>query len=175
MALSAKERKRRQLERERNERRKMADGCSPYLETPFFKFVEDHPEWNEIQFLLEVIGLEPPTFADDSGPHDHVSARLEFNEETTEQSFEGYDRSSVGRAEAIAGFLIEIGARLARLINEYKREELEQHLEKIQAEDVSDPKARARLFEEAIQISKLLEELKKNTRQDVPVYQLKGI
>lgn len=175
MALSAKERKRRQLERERNERRKMVDSCSPYLDTPFFKFVEDHPEWSEIQFLLEMIGLEPPSFEDDTGPHDHVNEGLELSEETTDQSFEGFERTSAGRAEAIAGFLIATGTMLARLINEYKREELERRLQKIQAQDVSDPKKRAKLFEDAIHVSKLLEELKKNTRQDVPMYQLKGI
>jgi hypothetical protein len=175
MALSAKERKRRQLERERDERRKMEDSCSPYLETPFFEFVNDHPDWSNAQFLLEVIGLQPPSFSDDSGPHDHVNESLAFDEETTDHSFEGFTRTSVGRAEAIAGFLIACGTMLARLVNEYKREELERRLQMIQAQDVSDPKARAKLFEEAIHIGKLLEELKKNTRQDVPMYQLKGL
>lgn len=173
MALSAYERKLRQLEREREEKNKLVDKTYPYLKTPFFEYAEEDPDWNEIQFLLSAAGIEPPHLSDDSGPHDHVLDELEFDEQTTEESFEGFGRNSIGRAELLAGFLMTTGRMLAHVINKYKKEELERHLKDLQMRDVETAEERAALFDEAARIMALLKELDKNTRTTIPVYQVK--
>ena len=173
MALSAYERKLRQLEREREEKRRQLDKSYPFLTRPFYQFAENAADWSEFQIPLEIAGVDPPFFVDDSGPHEHASDNIVFHEWSVDEAFEGYGRNSLGRAEAIAGLLIESGKALARMINQYKKEELQGYLKSLQERDTRTPEERADLFEEAARVTAMLAELDRNTRETIPVYQIK--
>ena len=73
MAMSARERKQKQLEREREVLGRLDDATYPFLKKPFFMHVDDDPNWTDIALSLELLGIEPPVFEDDRGPEHYAS------------------------------------------------------------------------------------------------------
>ncbi|PQO24829.1 hypothetical protein C2I36_00425 [Rhodobacteraceae bacterium WD3A24] len=174
MALSARDRKRRQLEREAEEKKRLPDSTYPYLGTSFHEYLSDDPQWNDVEFLIALTGMEPPVFEDDRGPKEFADEECFADEESLDEAFKGSE-GSIGRAECMVGFLLDASIELARIINTYKKQELQKRLDEINARDLSDPEERRRTLDEAVHIARLQEELDKNVRRTIPQWSLKGV
>lgn len=173
MALSATERKQRQLARDYNTLRQMPDSTLPYLSQPFHVWAENDPNDSEFIIPWELIGLESPTFDDDRGPA--VFSTHPFGDQAEHDEYFAGFKGSVGRAELMAGLLIEAGHALASSINSFKCQELQSRFAALEAEDLSDPVRRKAALAEGAQISRLQDELKKNVRYTIPQWVVKGI
>ena len=173
MALTARERKRRQVERERAELRETPDSTYPFLKTPFFEHIEDDGNWSNVDMCFDLIGVHPPMFEDDRGPKDHVAPDV-FDEDTLDAQF-GIYSGSIGRAEIMVGILLDAAANMAFVINRYKQEELRRRLAEIEEGEFADPASRKKAFEDAVRIQKMLEALQRETRRSLPQWEVKGI
>lgn len=173
MALTAKERKQRQLARDHQARRQLPDSTYPFLSQPYHVWVQDDPNDSEFLIPWELMGLEAPTFEDDRGPAEYSTHEF-YDQEDHDELF-GSFKGSVGRAELMAELLIEAGQALARSVNAYKRQELQKRFADLEAEDLSDPERRKAALAEGARITRLLDELKKNVRSTVPQWIVKGI
>ena len=131
MALTAKERKQKQLAREQEELRKLPDSTYDFLETPFYVAAEDNPNWSNVSLSFELMGLEPPEFEDDRGPADFAHEHCFATDEDRADAFEGYC-GSIGRAEAMVDFLLDASIELASVINTYKKQALRDHRQQIE-------------------------------------------
>lgn len=173
MALSANERKQRQLARDEAARRRMPDSTYPFLSQPFHEWLDADDNWDEVKSNLDLIGIQSPEIDDDTGPSEHSLREISDREEhaDTFTAFEG----SIGRAELMAEALIGAGESLARMINRFKREELKKRLIALEAEDLADPDRRRAALAEVAQITRLQEELQKNIRHTLPQWMVKGV
>lgn len=173
MALTANERKQRQLARDEEERRRMPDSTYPFLSQPFFEWLEADSNWQEVADFFELMGVMPPDFNDDSGPADHSIHEI-AESYVQDATFGGYERS-VGRAELMAELLIGASASLSGLVNRFKKEELAKRLTTLEAEDLADPDRRRAAMAEIAQITRLQAELQKNVRYTFPQWKIKGV
>jgi hypothetical protein len=172
MALSAKERKQAQLERERQAMASKTDATYPFLKEPFFKHLEHDGNWSSVQLCFELMGMDPPVFEDDKGPAD-VAHDVCFS--TDEEKIEAFQNSekSIGRAEVMVEMLLDAAVELSSIINTYKQEALRKRLAELEQSDLSDPAQRRKALEDAAEIAKLQAELQKNVRRTFPVWRLK--
>lgn len=174
MALSAAERKRRQLEREDLARRRRPDSTYEYLSTPFYKHIsDDGADWSAVALPFELMGVEPPEFTDDRGPTEAASPdALPPPGDDGENGFEGFE-GSIGRAEAMVGSLITAAVELSGIINRFKRDELNKYLSELETRDLSDQAARAQALKDAVRIAAIKDELSKNVRWTFPQWKVK--
>lgn len=173
MALSANERKQRQLARDEATRRRMPDSTYPFLTQPFHEWLEVDGNWDEVEAPLRLCGIQPPQFDDDSGPAEHSIHEISDREEHAD-TFAAFERS-IGRAELMAELLIGAGESLARMVNRFKKEELDQRLVALGAEDFANADRRRAALAEVAQITRLQEELQKNIRRTLPQWMVKGV
>lgn len=173
MALTANERKQRQLARDEQVRRRMPDSTYPFLSQSFSEWLEADQNWDEVRTPLELCGIQSPEFDDDTGPAEH-SIREISDEQEHADTFDAF-KGSIGRAELMAELLIGAGESLARMINRFKKEELATRLAALEAEDLADPDRRRAALAEVAQITRLQEELQKNIRHTLPQWMVKGV
>lgn len=171
MALSATERKRRQLERDREALRKLPESTYPFLSEPYHKWVKDTDDTSDFDVPWELMGFEPPTFDDDQGAASY-SVHPFGNKEDMDEIFDGYD-GSVGRAEFMVLQLICAAQALSISVNSYKRKQLEKRLAALETEDLTDPDRRKAAFAESALIARLQDELQKNVRYTFPQWIVK--
>lgn len=167
MALSPAEKQRRYRERQKERRfdktaRNAPDAAAPVLAQPFFKFFSEHgKEWDDIAVMaLDEVGITPPAFDDDDDPHWHL--------------YGDTDRGSIGRAERMVGAFLDSAAALARIINEYKREEITRAITELEQSDLSDPAVRTKALAEIVRLTKLRDRLDKQVRWSLPEWKVKG-
>ena len=172
MAMTANERKRAQLERDREALRRAPDSIYPYLKQPFFQYFNDNYDLESIDQTFQLMGMEMPDFDDDLGPAAHVSKNYMAEQEDIEMLFTGSE-GSIGRAEVMVGFLLDAASQLARLINTFKQAELKAAQAALELQDLSDAAAKRAAIAEAVHIAKLQEELKKSVRWSLPQWQVK--
>ncbi|MCE6967497.1 hypothetical protein [Cereibacter sphaeroides] len=173
MAMTAAERKRRQVARQKEERERLADATYPYLGTPFFEVVEENGNWSSVTLALELAGLEPPVFQDDSGPLENAfPVALPSDEEDRINTFSGA-AGSIGRAEVLVDCLLDAATELAQIINDYKRSELRKFRQQTEAQDLSDPAARKKALQDLLRIEKMEGMLAKKVRRELPVWSVK--
>lgn len=173
MALSAKERKRRQMERQREQLEEMSDSTYPFLRKPFYKYLEEEPEWTNVDMCFDLLGINAPMIEDDRGPKDFASPGV-FDEDTLEEQFGRYP-GSIGRAEMMIGILLDAVANMAFVVNTYKKEELRRRLAEIEEGEFADPASRKQALDDAVRIRKMLEVLEKQTRRTLHQWEVKGI
>ncbi|HAC48282.1 hypothetical protein A3753_14790 [Sulfitobacter sp. HI0082] len=174
MALTAKERKQKQLAREQEELRKLPDSTYDFLETPFYVAAEDNPNWSNVSLSFELMGLEPPEFEDDRGPADFAHEHCFATDEDRADAFEGYC-GSIGRAEAMVDFLLDASIELASVINTYKKQALRDHRQQIENADLSDPDTRHKALETIARLTRIEDALDKNVRRTLPQWKVKGL
>ena len=174
MAMSAKERKQNQLERERTQLKELDDSTLPFLRQPFFERVEEDPNWSGVTLALELCGFEPPSFEDDRGPQHFANEVALPPDEDPSETFPGF-KGSIGRAEAMIDLLLEAASELANLVNRYKRDELAARRKEIEESDLSDPEERRTAIDNITQITRIEAELSKNVRQTLPIWKIKGL
>ena len=153
MAMSPKERKQKQLEREREEQKVLPDSTYPYLRTP----LHEHPVFDanisSVDLVFELMGIDPPVFEDDRGPAEFAHDACFSTDDDKEATFAGR-KGAVGRAECMIHFLLDATMELSEIINRYKLNELDDRLKEIDAMDLSDPGERKRALEAVVQIEK---------------------
>ena len=175
MALSAAERKRRQLEREREAQRLADDSTYRHLRTPFFEHLNENPNLSSIELSFELMGLEFPEFEDDTGPEAHASeTAMGPPDEDGNTCFAG-SRNSIGRAETMVDNLLDAASEMASIINRFKKDELNARLAEIEASNLADPAARKQAMQDIAHIHAVLSDLDRNTRVSVPKWRVKGV
>src|SRR6056297_378562 len=171
MAMSAKERKQKQLENERRELARQMDATYPYLKVPFFKYLENS-DWSDVELCFDLIGVEPPMFDDDRGPADFASNICFATEEDRIEAFQSSEKS-IGRAEVMVDLMLDAAQELARMINTHKQRELQKRREELEQADLSDPEHRSKALQDAAEIARLQEELQKNVRRTFQTWRVK--
>lgn len=174
MALSANDRKRRQLEREKEALRGLSDSTYPYLSIPFFKYLEEDSNWSHVDLCFDLLGMDAPQFLDDRGPQHFANDDCLDSDEDRAELFSGF-KNSIGRAEVMVDLLLDVVTELTKTINRFKREELEKRLADLETSTLSDPAARKAALETAVHIARLQDELGKNVRRTLPQWQVKGV
>ena len=172
MALSAKERKQAQLERERKALAQKTDATYPFLKTPFFEFVYKVGDWSDVEFCFESLGMDPPLFEDDRGPEAFAKDVCFSNDEDCIEAFQS-SQNSIGRAEVMVDHWLDAAMELSHIINRFKQRELSNRLEELEQADLSDPNKRGEALKTAAEIAKLQEELRKNVRRTLPAWRVK--
>jgi hypothetical protein len=166
MALTARERKRRQVEREQIARKLRDDVALAYVKKPFFEVIAGHHNELLITMSLDAAGFAMPGWTDDSGPKS-ASGQIENYD-----AFEGH-QGSIGRAEVMIEGLLDAASELAEIVNEYKREALAQRLDELASNPSADDETRRVEFQEAIKVSKALEHLQRRVRRDIAQWSAK--
>lgn len=172
MAMSAKERKQKQLENERRELARQMDATYPYLKVPFFKYLPDDDNWTSVEICFDIMGFEPPSFDDDRGPADVAGEDCFASEEERLNAFKSSE-NSIGRAEVMMDMLLDAAMELSGIINRYKLRELQIRREELEQSNWSDPKQRSKALADAAEISRLQDELKKNVRRTFQNWRVK--
>jgi len=174
MALSAKERKQKQLAREQEALRISKDRTYPYLPTPFYKHLENNGNWSSVTLCFDLMGIDPPEFLDDRGPAEFADDACFSTDKDRDEAFQSSEKS-IGRAEVMVDLLFDAGMELALIINKFKKAELQNRRAELEDVDMSDPGNRKEALETAATIAKLLEELEKNVRRTVPQWRVKTL
>jgi len=174
MAMSAKERKQKQLEREREQLRYLDDATYPYLAKPFHSCASMDPNWESVTLPLELAGFNAPVFETDEGPEKFALEDALPQNEDPRETFAGF-RGSIGRAEVMVDMLLDAASELAQIINGYKAAELSERRAEIERSDLATPEERKIAFEAIETISKIEGQLEKNVRRTLPQWKVKGV
>ena len=172
MAMTANERKRAQIQREQEALRHIPDSTYPYLSVPFHRYINDDGNWSDVQQCFELMGVEPPQFEDDRGAADFAFDDNFGSDQDKIDTFKGQEKS-IGRAEAMVGFLLDAASGLSRIINEFKKAEISRSLAEIQQRDLTDPDIRITTMAEVVYIARLQDELQKSVRRSFPQWEVK--
>lgn len=176
MVLSNAEKVRRYRERQKakkQEELKQPTERGELFKTPFFEFFPvDEQIGSQYSQSLELAGIQPLLFEDDSGPEvatldDIPSGEIE---ERYANPFGDSKGSSLGKAEVLVSCLLEAASDLAGQINAYKKAQINKRIAEIEAFDLSDPDAKRAAFSEMNELTTMLEELDKQLRWLIPVW-----
>ena len=167
MAMTASERKRKQLEREAEARRRMEDSSYPYLRTPFYEFLEEDPNWSSVVMNFDIMGMPAPDFADDRHPQS-------YTDQIDADTYTGF-AGSIGRAEIMIEQLLDAASQLSSIVNRYKIAEIQARLNELELEDPSDPTKRRTIMDAAVHLTRLKEHLDKSVRRSLKEWSLKGL
>lgn len=176
MALSNAEKVRRY--RERQKAKKQGDLKKPTEQNDLFMmpFCEFFPEDEQLgsQYVqsLELAGIEPVLFADDSGPEAATldDLRDDFEDGGMSNPFGDSKGTSLGKAEVLVASLLDAAADLATWINDYKKAEIKARIAEIEAAELPDAEARRDAFAKVGALTRMLEELDVTLRWPVPVW-----
>lgn len=171
MALSNAEKVRRYRERQKakkQEELKQPTPPSKLFRTPFFEFFPPEEQLgSQYAQSLELAGIAPLSFEDDSGPEVSTLDDLQGS-----NPFSDSEGSSLGKAEVVIGCLIDAAFDLAVQVNAYKKSEIKARIAEIEASDLSDPEAKQQAFGEVAKLMKLLEQLDKQVRWSFPTWKV---
>lgn len=174
MALSPAEKQKAYRERQKMEQWLSQDSTYGYLETPFFKHLENDGNWSSVTLAFEMLGIESPEFEDDRGPEAFAFDHCFSSDEQKLEAFASHPRS-IGRADAMVGILLDAASELAGIIRNYKLSELDARLKELAAMDLSDPATKKRVLRETVRIEKIKDALGKTARRPMPQWEVKGI
>jgi hypothetical protein len=172
MAMSAKERKQRQLENEQRRLDQLPDATYPFLSTPFYQYLENEPNWSSVELAFDLMGIAPPDFNDDLGP-EHYAAEAAVSSDEDRENIFASSKGSIGRAEVMVGCLLDAASELSQIISKYKKRELATRLAALEVADLSTSESRKQALADAANISKLKVELDKNIRRTLPQWRIK--
>lgn len=178
MALSNAEKVRRY--RERQKAKKQAELLQPtppseVFKKPFFEFftLDDQCGGQYIQ-SLELAGINPLLFEDDSGPE--VSTLDDLTDTSEESGFSNpfgdAKGSSLGKAEVLISCLLAAASDLAGWVNDYKKTEIKARIAEIEASDPPDAEAKRSAFAKVTEFNKVLDELDKQVRVPIPLWKV---
>lgn len=178
MALSNAEKVRRYRERQKarkQEELKKPTADSTTFRRPFFEFFSvDEQVGSQYAQALELAGIQPPIFDDDSGPEASTLDDLRDDlEEDGESNPFGQSRgTSLGRAEVLVGCLLDAASDLAAWINDYKKSEIKARLNELEASELSDVAERRAAFAQIKELNRMFDELGKTTRWPLPQWRV---
>ena len=172
MALSPAERKRRQRERERQkaeqERHHGGDAATDFYRIPFSEWAERTDALEDLVQYASMAGFELPPFDNERDPDSFVIDRELFGD----ADLFGDAKGALGRAEATVGLLLDAAQLIAEAVNRYKREELQSRLSELEQSSDMD---RAAAIQEAIRLNKMLDQLDKHVRPDIPQWKITDV
>lgn len=142
--------------------------------SPFFEFFEDHGEESTFTACMDTAGIEPPVFTDDSGPKSATGEIEKIFDEDPEPSVYHGRTNSLARAEIMVGQLIDAAAALARIVNDYKRHEIDARISEIEQSDLSGPDAKKKAFADMAELKKMRDQLDKQVRWTFPQWKVMG-
>lgn len=120
---------------------------------------------------LELTGLDPVSFDDDTGPE--VSTLDDFGDTQDEGNFFGASGgTSLGKAEVMIGCLLDAASDLAAWVNDYKKSEISERISEIEAAEIPDADARRAAFAKAAELNQILADLEKTVRWTLPVWKV---
>ncbi len=178
MALSNAEKVRRYRERQRAKRQeelKQPTPPSAVFQTPFFEFFTESEQCgSQYSQSLELAGIEPLPFDDDSGPEVTTLDDLRDPHEDDGMSnpFGGAKGSSLGKAEVLIGCLLDAAADLASWVNAYKTEEIKARIAEIEAAELTDVDAKREAFGQVTELNRMLADLEKEFRWSLPIWKI---
>ncbi|MDF1598245.1 hypothetical protein PZ895_00445 [Mesorhizobium sp. YIM 152430] len=166
MAISNAEKVRRYRERQKDKLKAANDVTDEIATRKFFEYLPVDGQWQDVRYYLEWAGFNP----------DHLP---EFTDDTDA----GYDpaddmpyRGSIGRAERMIGMLLDASRELAGIVNRYKREELDRHIDKLEVALGNAPEAdRKKIAREIVTMTRHRDQLDKRVRFEMPTYEVKGV
>ena len=178
MALSNTEKVKRY--RDRQKAKKQAELLQPtppsdIFRTPFFEFFSaDDQSGSQYAQSLELAGIRPLGFDDDSGPE--VSTLDDLSDTSEETGFLnpfGESKgSSLGKAEVLIGCLLDAASDLAGWVNDYKRTEITARIREFENSDLLDADAKREAFAKITELNKMLEDLGKMVRWPMPLWKV---
>lgn len=179
MALTNAEIQRRWRERrkaKKSEALKSADGeaVASIMSKPFFEYFARHGDEMTFTMCLDTAGIEPPDFADDNAPKSATGEIEKIFDENPEHSVYHGATNSLARAEIMVGQLIDAAASLARIVNDYKRDEIEARILEIEQSDLSDPDVKKKAFADMVRLKKMRDQLDKQVRWTFPQWKVTG-
>lgn len=175
MALSNTEKVRRYRERQRAKKQdelKQPTPRSDLFRTAFFEFFPvDEQVSSQYCQSLELAGIHPVLFEDDTGPESSTLDDIPAEPEGSEYSVFGDSKgSSLGKAEVVISCLLSAATDLAAAVNGYKLSELRKRIAEIEAQDLSEPEAKRAAFAKMHDLTKMLEDLDKEIRWPIRVW-----
>lgn len=178
MPLSNAEKVRRYRERQKAKKQaelKQPAPPSETLQTPFSEFftISEQTGSAYVQ-ALELAGIHPPLFEDDSGPEVSTldDLRDPFEAGGVSNPFGKQKGSSVGKAEVIIGCLLDAATDLAGWVSDYKKAEIKARIAEIEASDLPDAEARRAAFDKVAELKQLLDELDRTIRWSMPQWKV---
>ena len=178
MALSNAERQRLHYQRQKDKKKgnlKQPDnvGLAIAAEDPFYEWFQGQAGgFSDFAKCFDTAGMDAPDIVDDSDPKS-LSGEIErsFADEP-ERSPYARGGGSLARAEIMVGCLIDAAFELARIINEYKRKQIDARLREIENADLSDPSIKKDALAEVVLLRKMHEHLDKQVRWTFPQWKL---
>lgn len=172
MAMTAAERKRKQVERERYQLRMMPDSTYPFLRTPFYRWAPG-TDWDAAEHDINAAGMNMPVLENDDGPKS-FDGEPEAGASEEWHPFWGYE-GSIGQAESMVDYLLDALSQMTVAINIYKMEELSDRIAELEQADLSDPGAKKQALADIVRLVKMKEHLSKSVRVSLPQWKVKGI
>lgn len=178
MALSNAEKVRRFRERQKAKKQKnlkKPTEQNDVFKTPFFEFfTTDDQSGSQYSQALELSGIQPPTFVDDTGPEVSTldDLRDDFEEDGMSNPFGSARGSSLGKAEVLVGCLLDAAADLAGWINDYKKAEIRARIAELEDTDLADLEAKRAVFAKVADLGRMLEDLEKSVRWQLPQWKV---
>ncbi|PTV93969.1 hypothetical protein C8J27_11018 [Rhodobacter aestuarii] len=174
MALSNAEKVRRY--RERQKAKKQAELKKPstqntaVFQKPFFEvFTLDDQYDSQYANSLELAGIQPLYFEDDSGPESVTLDDLgDLDADEFSNPFGASRGSSLGKAEVLIGCMLDAASDLADRVNEYKINEIRARIAEIENSDLSDPETKRAAFATVTELNAMIAELRKEFRFSLP-------
>ncbi len=138
----------------------VGSGSASDYRTPFSNWVQSQGGPSDFELPLDIAGIEAPTFDDERGPEDFVKNNAMHN---VENPFDFAGEGAIGRAEVVIDSLLDAAAELARLVNHYKRTEIEARLKELEKSKKLDG---ASVIKEGVRLNKILDLLDKQVRRN---------
>lgn len=179
MALTNAEKVKQYRERQKAKKdkaQKSAEGPSlaDVMHRPFFEYFEGHGEEQTFTMCMDTAGIEPPDFSDDSAPKSATGEIEAIFAENPESSLYHGQTNSLARAEIMIGQLIDAAASLARIMNDYKRDEIDARIAEIEQSDLSDAATKKKAFADMARLKKMRDQLDKQVRWTFPQWKVMG-
>lgn len=144
------------------------------MRSPFFEYFDNHGEQEVFTCCMDTAGIEPPDFSDDSAPKSATGEVEKIFEDNPEASVYHGRTNSLARAEIMVGQLIDAAASLARIVNDYKRDEIDARITEIEQLDLSDAEAKKKAFADMARLKKMRDQLDKQVRWTFPQWKVTG-
>lgn len=158
MAKSVAERKRDSRARAKREAILSAKPGADVFQTPFFEFFSHRTSgFSDWCMYFDLAGIEAPEINDDSDPKSLIGDLEQYD------PYRGYKRS-IGRAEIMVSALLDAAGELARMINSYKRDEIDKRMKEVEASDLFDPGTRKNALAKMVRLQQMLDQLDKEVR-----------
>lgn len=172
MAMTALERKQKQIERDRAALRELPDSTYPYLAQPFHSWLPGS-DWEAAEHDINAAGMNMPLITDDSGPRS-FDGEVERAESRDWRPYVGY-QGSIGQAESMVDYLLAAISQMTVAINAYKTQQIDDRIAELQRSDLSDNEIRKVALNELVRLTKIKEHLEKTVRVSLPQWKVKGV